>query len=133
MRSRCENPRCPGLAAALCGALQGGAGADQIVEKDRRPIAHVDAVEELAFLRMECERIGARDVGPLLFRRYCLRTRDFPPPELIAFYKAIAAFVRARLAVLHLQETPVRDPEKWPKRAAEYLAIANRETQCLIL
>jgi uncharacterized protein len=99
----------------------------------RADLRCLDAVEELAFLRMECERIGARDVGPLLFRRYCLRTRDFPPPELIAFYKAIAAFVRARLAVLHLQETPVRDPEKWPKRAAEYLAIANRETQCLIL
>ena len=75
---------------------------------DRRSL---DAVEELAFLTMECERIGARDIGPILFRRYCLRTRDFPPPGLIAFYKAIAAFVRARLAILHLQEFPVRDPE----------------------
>ena len=98
----------------------------------RADLRCLDAVEELAFLAMECERIGARDIGPILFRRYRLRTRDFPPPELFAFYKAIAAFVRARLAILHLQEFPVRNPAKWPKRAAEYLVIATRETQRLI-
>jgi uncharacterized protein len=97
----------------------------------RADLRSLDAVEELAFLTMECERIGAGDIGPILFRRYCLRTRDSPPPELIAFYKAIAAFVRARLAILHLQESPVRHPAKWPQRAAEYLAIATRETQRL--
>jgi aminoglycoside phosphotransferase family enzyme len=97
----------------------------------RADLRSLDAVEELAFLTMECERIGARDIGPILFHRYWLRTRDFPPPELIAFYKAIAAFVRARLAILHLQESPVRDPAKWPQRAAEYLVIATRETQRL--
>ena len=52
-------------------------------------------------------------------------------PELMVFYKAIAAFVRARLAILHLQEFPVRNPAKWSKRAAEYLVIAIREMQHL--
>jgi len=46
---------------------------------------------------------------------------------LIAFYKAIGALIRARIAIMHLQERPVRDPLKWPKRAAEYLEIAHRE------
>lgn len=97
----------------------------------RADLRCLDAVEELAFVTMECERIGGRDIGPILFHRYSLLTRDFPPPELIAFYKAIAAFVRARLAILHLQEFPVRQPAKWPKRATQYLAIATRETQRL--
>jgi len=37
----------------------------------------------------------------------------------------MGALVRARIAILHLHESPVRDPGKWPKRAAEYLAIAT--------
>jgi aminoglycoside phosphotransferase family enzyme len=44
---------------------------------------------------------------------------------LINFYKAVNALIRARIAILHLRETPVRDPAKWPRRAAEYLAIAS--------
>jgi hypothetical protein len=47
VRRRGENPRCPGLAAAPRGALQGGTGADQIIEDDRRAIAHI-ADEEFA-------------------------------------------------------------------------------------
>jgi aminoglycoside phosphotransferase family enzyme len=50
---------------------------------------------------------------------------------LINFYKAIGALIRARIAILHLQESPVRDPAKWPKRAAEYLRIARREARYL--
>jgi uncharacterized protein len=97
----------------------------------RADLRALDPVDELTFLTIECERLGARTIGPILFRRYCLRCRDAPPPGLIAFYKAIAAFVRARIAILHLQESPVRDPGKWSTRAAEYLAIATRATQHL--
>jgi len=89
-------------------------------------------VDELAFLAMECERLGARSIGRVLFHHYCRRAGDYPPPVLIAFYKAIGALIRARIAILHLQETPVRDPAKWPKRAAEYLAIARRECRHLV-
>jgi len=91
----------------------------------------LDPVDELAFLTMECERIGAHNVGQVMLRRYRLRTNDSPAPVLINFYKTIGAFVRARIAILHLQESPVRDPGKWPKRAAEYLAIATRAAQHL--
>ena len=41
MGRRRENPRRSSRAAAPRGALQGGAGADQIIEQDRRPIAHL--------------------------------------------------------------------------------------------
>jgi aminoglycoside phosphotransferase family enzyme len=92
----------------------------------------LDPVDELAFLAMECERLGAGSIGRILFWRYCQRTGDCPPPVLIAFYKAIGALIRARIAILHLQETPVRAPAKWPKRAAEYLEIARRECRHLV-
>jgi aminoglycoside phosphotransferase family enzyme len=97
----------------------------------RADLRFLDPLDELAFLTMECDRIGARSVGRVLLRRYCLRTHDFAPPELMTFYRVIGAFVRARIAILHLQESPVRDPGKWPKRALEYLAIATRAAQHL--
>jgi aminoglycoside phosphotransferase family enzyme len=97
----------------------------------RADLRFLDPVDELAFLTMECERIGAHNIGQVLFRRYRLRTNDSPAPVLINFYKTIGAFVRARIAILHLRESPVRDPGKWPKRAAEYLAIATRAAQHL--
>jgi len=97
----------------------------------RADLRFLDPVDELAFLTMECDRIGTRSIGHVLLRRYCLRAQDSPAPELITFYKLIGALIRARIAILHLQESPVRDPGKWPKRAAEYLAIATRAAQHL--
>jgi uncharacterized protein len=97
----------------------------------RADLRFLDPVDELAFLTMECERMGAYGIGRVLFGRYYLRTHDSPPPVLISFYKVIGALIRARIAILHLQESPVRDPVKWPKRAAEYLAIASRAVQHL--
>ena len=98
----------------------------------RADLRCLDPVDELAFLAMECERLGARSIGRVLFHHYCRRTGDCPPPVLISFYKAIGALIRARIAILHLQEMPVRDPAKWPKRAAEYLEIARRECRHLV-
>jgi len=95
----------------------------------RPDLRSLDPVDELAFLAMECETLGDRNIGTALFHHYRQRTGDCPPPRLIAFYKAIGALTRARIAILHLQETPVRDPPKWPKRAAEYLEIARCECQ----
>jgi aminoglycoside phosphotransferase family enzyme len=91
----------------------------------------LDPVDELTFLAMECERLDADSIGRVLFWHYCRRTGDCPPLRLIAFYKAVGALIRARIAILHLQEMPVRDPAKWPKRAAEYLEIARRECRHL--
>jgi uncharacterized protein len=97
----------------------------------RADLRFLDPVDELAFLTMECERMAAHSIGQVLFRRYRLRTNDSPAPMLINFYKRIGALIRARIAIIHLQESPVREPAKWPKRAAEYLAIATRTAQHL--
>ena len=97
----------------------------------RAELRYLDPADELAFLAMECERLGAPGIGQILFYRYSQRTGDCPPPILILFYRAIGAMIRARIAMLHLQEFPVRDPEKWPKRASEYLVIAGRAARQL--
>jgi aminoglycoside phosphotransferase family enzyme len=97
----------------------------------RSDLRTLDPVDELAFLAMECERLGVRSIGPVLFYCYGHRTGDNPPPVLITFYKAVGALIRARIAILHLREKPSRDPEKWPKRALEYLEIARRHCRHL--
>ena len=97
----------------------------------RRELRLLDPAEEIAFLAMECARLGVRDIEPILFRRYRRRAKEAPAPELIAFYKALNALIRARIAILHLREVPVREPAKWPARAAEYLGIAARQCRYL--
>ena len=85
----------------------------------------VDPVDELAFLSMECVRLGAPWVGPLLQEMYVVRTGDATPPRLRAFYGAFRAFQRARLAVRHLQAGDAREPEAvWIRQARDYMEQA---------
>jgi aminoglycoside phosphotransferase family enzyme len=66
-----------------------------------------------------------------LSRRYGKRTGDTPPPELVRFYGAFTALVRARIAISHLAEPGSRPPEEWVKRAFAYLAIAAEQARIL--
>jgi aminoglycoside phosphotransferase family enzyme len=91
-----------------------------------RSLRIVDPVDELAFLGMECARQGAPEIGRILLERYRRRTGDAPAPELIAFYVAYRALIRARLAIAHLEDHPAAEAAKWRARAAAYLAIASR-------
>jgi aminoglycoside phosphotransferase family enzyme len=84
----------------------------------------VDAADELAFLSMECERLGAPSVGPVLFQVYEETTGDRPPPPLVSFYKAYRACLRAKLAIWHTRELPPPQWRKWRALAADYLALA---------
>ena len=43
-------------------------------------------LDELAFLAMECERLGANWIGPLLLGTCCARLGDAPSDRLIDFY-----------------------------------------------
>jgi aminoglycoside phosphotransferase family enzyme len=86
----------------------------------------VDPFDEIAYLSLECERLGAAWVGDILRRRMKTMLRDGPAEALFAFYHCYRATLRARLAIAHLYEAQPRTPEKWPRRAAEYLALAER-------
>lgn len=91
-----------------------------------RKLRLVDPFEELVFLGLECERLGAFWVGNLVVKR-CADALGGPPPDrLLAFYTAFRASLRARLALAHLLEPKPREPEKWVPLAKQYLAIAER-------
>jgi len=84
-----------------------------------------DPVDELTFLGMECARLDAPELGPLVFDTYRDIARDDPPARLVAFYRCYRASLRARLAAWHLQDPEVGDTKKWTDRVQLYLGIAE--------
>ncbi len=90
-------------------------------------LRQVDPFDELAFLTVECERLGAKRVGDYMIKRFASRLQDDVPPTLFLFYRCHRAMLRARLAIAHLQEPSPRTPEKWPRTARAYLKIAARD------
>lgn len=90
-------------------------------------LRRLDPVSEIAFLALECGRIGATPIETRLLRRYRERRGDDFPAELLAFYKALNAITRARLAVQHIAEPGMRTRQEWLNRAASYLEIAQAQ------
>lgn len=86
----------------------------------------VDPFDELCYLGIECERLRASWIGKQLIDNLSTRLNDYPPPEVLAFYRIYRCTLRARLSVAHLLEPTVRTPEKWIPGARQYLAIAGR-------
>ena len=91
----------------------------------------LDPADELAYLALECDRLGAPRIGPILFETYRAMVDDEPAPILIAFYKLFRAMVRAVLAAAHLDDPGVRNPEKWRGRAIDYLRAGLRAAERL--
>ena len=90
-----------------------------------RDLRLLDPADELAFLALECERLGAAPLGPLVLGVYREVTGDSPAAELVAFYKSYRACVRAKIAAWHLRDREVREPAKWPAVARTYLDLAR--------
>jgi aminoglycoside phosphotransferase family enzyme len=84
----------------------------------------VDPFDEIAFLSLECERLGAPWVGRYIKQRAERGLNDGLSGELFLFYRCHRATLRARLAIAHLLEPNPRTPEKWPRIAQLYLRIA---------
>ncbi|MGE5170507.1 MAG: AAA family ATPase [Rudaea sp.] len=89
-----------------------------------RRLRTLDALDEFGFLALECERLGAADVGAAVLAAYRAQSGDPSPPTLLHFYQSYRAIVRATLAVRHLQEPAPADAAKWIGRANAYLDIA---------
>lgn len=92
----------------------------------KREFRLLDPVDELSFLAMECERLGAGGIGDRILGGYLAASRDAPPDRLVWFYKAYRACLRAKIAIWHIADHEIRDTEKWRKRASDYLALAER-------
>lgn len=85
----------------------------------------IDPCDELTFLGLECQRLGADWIAPLLLQRYIDRSGDVLHPALISFYWIYRACLRARLCLVHLLEHDKRAPHKWLPLALEYLKLAD--------
>ena len=84
----------------------------------------VDPFDEIAFLSLECERLGASWAGRYIRLRAERGLSDGLNEGLFLFYRCHRATLRARLAIAHLLEPNPRTPEKWPRLARLYLRIA---------
>jgi aminoglycoside phosphotransferase family enzyme len=86
-----------------------------------------DPLDEIAFLSVECDVLGARWVGERIRRRLAVVLGRGAPAVLYNFYRCYRASLRARLSIAHLSEPAIRMPDKWPRLARAYLRIAARD------
>jgi aminoglycoside phosphotransferase family enzyme len=91
----------------------------------------LDPAEELAYLAMECELLGAPAVGARVFEVYVARSGDDPPAPLRHWYMAYRACLRARLAARHILDRPREDWERWLREARRYLDAAERHCRAI--
>jgi aminoglycoside phosphotransferase family enzyme len=91
----------------------------------------VDPLDEVAFLTVECDRLGAVWAADHLRRRILRRWGDGRSEALFCFYRCYRATLRARLVIAHLIEPNPRTPEKWLPLARDYLRIAAKDALLL--
>jgi aminoglycoside phosphotransferase family enzyme len=90
-----------------------------------RTLRLADVVDEIGFLALECERLGARGTGHCLVRQYALLSGETVPPGLLDFYQSCRATMRALLAARHLLDHGPCDCPHWMRRAGQYLQLAE--------
>ncbi len=91
----------------------------------------LDAVEELAFLHMECEVSGAAWVGSTVVNVYRELSGDAFTPALFDFYRSRRACVRAKLVARHRLDSRYRNMAPWASLAAAYVDRAMAYAQAV--
>ncbi len=89
-----------------------------------RELRSLDAADELAYLALECERLGAPDLRERIFDAYRRLSGDTVPEALIDFYQSYRACIRARIAIWHWRDPALRGIPKWRVQALDYLRLA---------
>jgi uncharacterized protein len=89
-----------------------------------RDLRLLDPADELAYLSLECEHANAAWIGELIFAVYRDVAGDNPPPQLVAFYHATRALLRAKLSAWHLADRDLSEHPHWLAKAASYLQLA---------
>lgn len=84
----------------------------------------LDPLDEIAFLHLECERLGGLWAAQRIRRHLAHALNDDPSSGLFLFYRGHRAMLRARLSIAHLLDASPRTPEKWPRLARIYLNLA---------
>jgi len=84
----------------------------------------LDPLDEIAFLHLECERLGGLWAARRLRHRLAGFVADDAASGLFLFYRSHRAMLRARLSIAHLLDAHPRTPQKWPRLARQYLGLA---------
>lgn len=108
-------------------------GAPRIIDclEFSRDLRTLDPLDEIGYLSLECERLGAGWIGPLLVGSYGELTGDRPAEAILIFYMCLRAVVRLRIAIRHMAEPGRLTAAQWLARADEYLALAERNAAAL--
>lgn len=86
----------------------------------------IDVVDELAFLAVECDFLGADWVGPQLLAVYQRKSGDQPSAVLLDFYKSYRACVQAKVASLMADQLRGKVQETAASEARRHLALADQ-------
>ena len=89
----------------------------------------LDVADELAFLWMECDYLGAENLGHWIWDAYCQAVGDKPPPKLVNFYKCYRACVRAKVAALRAVQCADAAFDAAQRESLEYLRLADLYAQ----
>ena len=89
-----------------------------------RPLRSLDAVDEIAYLALECERLGAPELRERIFDGYRRMADDAAPEPLVDFYQSYRASIRAKIAIWHLRDPALRGMPRWRSQALDYLHLA---------
>lgn len=96
-------------------------------------LRQLDCADEIGFLALDCERLAGESTARILLQHYQRFMKDYPPPALLHFYQSLRAAVRARLALLRLQEQSYRPRMEWIQRADQWLRLAIKHARYMQL
>lgn len=87
----------------------------------------VDVVDDAAFLGMDLERLGRRDLATGFLRAYLARSDADPEPALVDVFMAYRALVRAKVSGLRARQEAEPDREVASARSLLELAVEHLE------
>ncbi|MHA7652402.1 bifunctional aminoglycoside phosphotransferase/ATP-binding protein [Mycobacterium sp. ML4] len=89
-------------------------------------LRYLDRIDDAAFLAMDLEFLGRKDLGESFLARYTALTGDSAPPSLRHFYLAYRAVVRAKVDCVRFGQGKPECADD----AARHLAIAVEHLSC---
>lgn len=94
-------------------------------------LRHLDVLDELCFLAMECEALQAPAVGKRIISAYCDASNDRPPIKLLSFYQSYRACVRAKVSSLRAVQMVPASRSRSRDHARQYIELADQFAKAL--
>jgi aminoglycoside phosphotransferase family enzyme len=86
-----------------------------------RDLRALDPLEEMAFLALECRRLGGARAARELLAAYARAGGERLAQPLEGFYTSQRAATRAKNAAWHVRDPRITNPDHWRARAESYL------------